>query len=112
MDEIKVNKFMWDALSQTDKLKIAAHLVQYGVLQPGQSIVGDVHAPMPPIDSLSNGNHRGNPQINALGVDWVCRAVCDSSGTKSNCVLYGQSMRLCLESVTKSREIFELEVQV
>jgi hypothetical protein len=111
MSLVKVNKIIWDALPEDDRNQITAHLQHFGVLQEGQQIIGDMRMPMPSIESLMKyGPGKGAHQVEALGVDWMCRAICDSMETKTNCVLYGQSSRFCMESITKHREVFELEV--
>lgn len=95
---------MWEALSVPDKRQIIHHLEHFGVLKEGQQIVGDINTPMPAIDC--HGCDRNGKGVQALGVDWVCRAICNSSGEKTNCALYGQSLHLCMETISKSRQVY------
>lgn len=105
MTDIKVNKILWDAVSDSDKQTIAAHLRQYGVLKPGQNIVADAHTPPPFITChVNETTSEDDENINALGLDWMCRAVCDSTKAEADCSLYGQSLSACLATISASRE--------
>ncbi len=111
MKAVKVNKFIWDALSEIDKAHVTAHLRHFGVLDETEYIIGDRATPFPSGESiLKTGSQTGKHAVIAEGKDWLCRAVCDSMDKKSNCKLYGQSTRLCMESITKHREVYDLEV--
>ena len=112
MKAVKVNKFIWDALPAIDKEHVTAHLKHFGVLNEDEIIVGDSSIPFPSGESiLKAGSNTGQHAVLALGVDWLCRAVCDSMENKCNCALYGQSTRLCVESIIKHREVYDLEVR-
>ena len=107
MTDIKVNKLVWDSISEADKKGIVTHLKQYGVLKPSQNIIADSRTPLPAIKShtgvvlMRAGEERN---IKALGVDWICRAICDSTNAEADCPLYGQSLGACLATVYASRE--------
>jgi hypothetical protein len=108
MTDIKVNKLVWDSISELDKEGIVAHLRQYGVLKPGQIIVADAHTPLPSIKPHSKEalmGQAGERNVKALGVDWICRAICDSTNAETDCPLYGQSLGACLATVSASREV-------
>lgn len=105
--DIKVNKRIWDSISESDKESIAIHLRQHGVLKPGQNIIADANTPLLFIKPHTK---EGIPikveeeTINALGVDWLCRAICDSTNAEANCSLYGQPLKDCLATVSACRE--------
>lgn len=104
MSDIKVNKIVWDAISAVDKRHIITHLRQYGVLKPEQNIVADAHTPPPFITPHSKNESGDDDSIQALGIDWTCRAICDSTKAETNCALYGQALSSCLLTICDSRE--------
>jgi len=106
VSDIIVNKLVWDAISEADKRHIAAHLEQYGVLKPGQKIVADAHAPLPSITPHIYDTSGDNDVTKALGIDWTCRAICDSTKVEANCSHYGQPLSACLKTISQSRESF------
>jgi len=107
MADIKVNKIIWDAVSDSEKQHIAAHLRQYGVLKSDQNIIADPDTPLPDI-TLHHDDARIEDveNVKALGVDWICRSVCDSTKAETDCLLYGQSLSACLATVSASREAY------
>lgn len=105
MSDIKVNKIFWDALSDAEKLHITGHLHEYGVLKSGQNIVADTHTPPPSITCHINDSISGvDEDIKAPGLDWLCRAICDSTKSETDCSLYGQSVPACLGAIAGSRK--------
>lgn len=105
MSDIKVNKILWDALSDVDKQHIRGHLHEYGVLKPDQNIVADTHTPPPSITCHINDAVSGvDEEIQAPGLDWLCRAICDSTKSETDCSLYGQSVSACLGTIAGSRK--------
>jgi hypothetical protein len=113
MTYFKVNKRIWDVLSEQDKRGIVAHLQQHGVLKPRQNIIADAHTPPPSIGSrIFDSTTAGAENIKALGVDWMCRAICDSTKAEANCSLYGQSLSACLATISASRETDQTDMPV
>ncbi|HUX90735.1 MAG TPA: hypothetical protein VMV48_08605 [Gallionellaceae bacterium] len=113
MTDFKVNKRIWDVLSEPDKLRIVAHLQQHGALKPNQNIIADAHTPPPSIASrIFDSTTGGAENIKALGVDWMCRAICDSTKAETNCSLYGQSLSACLATISASREADQTDMAV
>jgi hypothetical protein len=107
VSDIKVNKLIWDSISKSDKESIVIHLQQYGVLKPGQNIIADTHTPLPFIKSHTKEDVMMKDEegsINALGVDWICRAICDSTNAEADCPLYGQPLEACLATISAGRE--------
>jgi hypothetical protein len=105
MKYIKVNKLVWDSVSEADKQNITEHLREYGVLKPDQEIVADAHTPLPAITPhIHDTRTKTDENFNALGVDWICRAICDSTHSESDCSVYGQSLPACLATIAASRE--------
>jgi hypothetical protein len=103
MTDIKVNKKIWDAVSEVDKQNISAHLREYGVLKPGHHIIADANTLLPSITCHINEVPSDDECIKALGIDWMCRAICDSSKAETHCSLYGQSLPACLATIATSR---------
>lgn len=105
MSDIKVNKYVWDAIPDRDKQHIVAHLREYGVLKPDQSLLADADTDFP---AIKQHNHDAYVEkfenAKALGVDWICRGICDSSNSEKNCSLYGQSLSACFNSISTSRQ--------
>lgn len=113
MTDIKVNKRIWDVLSEPDKLRIVAHLRQHKVLKPNQNIIADADTPPPSICShIFDSRTVGAENIRALGVDWMCRAICDSTQAETNCSLYGQSLSSCLATISASRETWQADLPI
>lgn len=104
MAGVKVNKVVWDALTEADKKYITAHLKEYGVLKAEQNIVADAHALPPAITAHINDSLADRESAEALGIDWTCRAICDATKAEMNCVLYGQPLSACLNTIASSRE--------
>lgn len=105
MSDIKVNNILWAALSDADKQHITAHLHEYGVLKPDQNIVADTHTAPPAITCHKNDSILGvDEDIKAPGLDWLCRAICDSTKSETDCSLYGQSVSVCLGTIADSRK--------
>lgn len=105
MTDIKVNKVIWDAVPEIDKKNISAHLLEYGVLKPGQNIIADADTPLPAVTChINDAPTEDDECIKALGIDWMCRAICDSSKAETHCSLYGQSLSACLATIATSRE--------
>lgn len=104
MTDIKVNKIIWDSVPAQDKDHITLHLRQFGVLQPGENIVADVGVPSPAnlteLDSVITDKDRN---VKALGIDWLCRYICVMSKRETGCLLYGQTISTCLETIASSR---------
>jgi len=100
LSDIKVNKILWDTLSDADKQHITEHLHEYGVLKPDQNIVADAHTPPPAVTCHINDPISGvDEDIQAPGLDWLCRAICDSTKSETDCSLYGQSVSACLGAI-------------
>jgi hypothetical protein len=104
MSDVKVNKVIWDALSESDKKYITTHLKEYGVLKAEQNIVADAYTPPPTITPHINDIPGASESAEALGIDWTCRAICDATKAEINCVLYGQPLSACLHTIAASRE--------
>lgn len=103
MSDVKVNKIVWDALSEADKKYITTHLKEFGVLKAEQNIVADADTPPPAIVPHINDTSGDSNSVEALGIDWICRAICDASRAEKNCVLYGQPLSACLHTIAASR---------
>lgn len=113
MADIKVNKRIWDAVSEIDKQNISAHLLEYGVLKPGQNIIADANTSLPAVTChINDAPSEDDECIKALGVDWMCRAICDSTKSETNCTLYGQSLSACLATIATSREANKADCEV
>lgn len=113
MADIKVNKRIWDAVSESDKKNISTHLLEYGVLKPGQNIIADADASLPAITChISDASTGDDECIKALGIDWMCRAICDSTKAETQCKLYGQSLSACLASIASSRDTNNADCQI
>jgi len=104
MSDIKVNKLIWDAISEQDKQHIITHLRQFGVLKPEQQIVADARTMFPAIRSHVNDTTVDAKKVKAIGLDWTCRAICDSTNAETNCIFYGQPLSACLCAISRSRE--------
>ena len=106
MSDIRVNKLIWDSLQETDRQHIAAHLREYGVLKPDHKIAADAHAPLPEIRPhvISDTGTKADVNVRALGVDWIRRAICDSTHAETDCSVYGQSLKVCLSLIAASRK--------
>jgi len=105
MTDIKVNKIIWDAVSDVEKQQITSHLREYGVLKPGQNIVADPLSLSSAITCRMNDVSMGAVGCTrALGLDWLCRAICDSTKSETDCPLYGQSLAACFATIVASRE--------
>lgn len=110
MTDIKVNKLLWDTLSETERKHIALHLRMFGVLTPDQHIVGDAETPPPKLFyKLENIVTGSEDDIEALGVDWFCRSVCDLAKKNKGCTQYGQSLSTCLATIAASREAYKVK---
>jgi len=112
LSDIKVNKIIWDAVQESDKQHIALHLRLFGVLKPDQNIVADAKTAQPaicyPLDEITTAN---DEDIKALGIDWLCRDICDLAKTETGCSLYGQSLSTCLETIAASREVHKMNTE-
>lgn len=106
MSDIKVNKFVWNAISEVDKEHIVTHLRQYGVLKSDEFILADADTAFPDVRQHNHGSDVEKfENAKALGLDWICRAICDSSNSEKNCALYGQSLSSCLDTISVSRQL-------
>lgn len=106
MSDIKVNKLVWDTVDETGKQHIVAHLREYGVLKPDQQIVADAQTALPEIRPhvIDDAGTKADVNVRTLGVDWICRAICDSTHSATDCSVYGQSLSACLAMIVASRE--------
>jgi len=104
MSDVKVNKVVWDALTEADKIYITTHLKEFGVLKVEQNIVADACTAPPATTPHINDTSGDTESAVALGIDWTCRAICDATNTEMNCVLYGQPLSACLHTIAASRE--------
>lgn len=111
MSYFKVNKMVWDAVPALDKQHITAHLQQYGVLKAGQVIIADIETPPPALClSINKKADREIENVEALGMDWLCKAICNSIETSNMCSLSDKKLSLCLSKVTASRKEFYKEL--
>lgn len=106
--DIPVNKFIWESLPELDRQHITAHLLHFGVINPEQRIVPQVNVPVPEVKPhVGDINTADMEKIRACGVDWLCRAICDSTQAEKNCTLYGQPLLQCLKTIEMTRELFD-----
>ena len=107
MLQFKVNKMLWDAVPVKDRLHITAHLQEHGVLKAGQEIVADAETRLPALcPSMGNITDRKLEHVEALGVDWLCKAICHSTEASFMCSLSDKTLSQCLTKVTASRVNF------
>ena len=98
MSDVKVNKVVWDVLYEADKKYIATHLKEFGVLKAEQKIVADADTPPPAIVPHINDTSVDSNSVEAMGINWTCRAICDASRAEKNCVLYGYHFQpVCIQ---------------
>lgn len=67
MSDVKVNKVVWNALSEADKNYIATHLKEFGVLKEEQNIVADACTPPPSVTPHINDASADSKSAVALG---------------------------------------------
>lgn len=111
MSYLKVNKRVWDAVPASDIQHITLHLQECGVLKVGQIIIADADTPPPAIClSINKKADRKIENVEALGIDWLCKAICNSTETAHLCSLSDKPLSVCLSKVSASRKAFYLEL--
>lgn len=106
MADIKVNKKLWDAVSDQNKKSITDHLVDHEVLKQGDQIVPDENTPVPAPETQIYGATIGDVTTFGLIPGWVCKAACDAAAAAAvaACTASGPALAACLAVIAAGRE--------
>jgi hypothetical protein len=112
MADVKVNKMLWNAVSEVEKQHIEYHLRTFGVLEYGQKIVTDAENTQP-IKCEQAGEQDKRKNISALGTDWICRNICELAKAESGtcCSLSEKSLNNCLTIIAASRVAYRQQTE-
>lgn len=106
MSDIKVNKTIWDQVSVLDKQHITAHLRLFGILEPEENIIADDQTSLPCIDyPLDQITAPHGQELKALGIDWLCRDICNMVKRNKQGSAYECTPATCLSSIADTRKI-------
>lgn len=106
MADIKINKKLWDAVSDQNKKSITDHLVDHEVIKPTDKIVADENTPVPSPDTQVFGATIGDVTTFGLIPGWICKAACDAAAAAAvaACTATGPGLAACLALIAAARE--------
>ena len=106
MANIKINKKLWDAVSDQNKKSITDHLLDHEVIKPGDKIVPDEKTPVPSPDTQVFGATIGDVTTLGLIPGGVCKALCDAAAAAAvaACTASGPALAACLAVIAAARE--------